>query len=326
MRPSRTKLGELERNILVAANLRASEPARVIAKILKVQERTVRYYLHRMEQRGIIRRVPFINVYPLGLRYFNIYFSFSATERSKRLQIVNELKHSSKVSWVGELGGEFNIGFALILKTPEECLDFIEELSSRVGQIFLQKEIVSHRSLTVFPHRYLAPNVKAMNALGYGAGSEKTTQVAIDPLDNTLLKLLSVRGSMPIRTIAQTLGVPHSTIALRIKRLTELKVLAGEWFTVDVNQLGYQTLKLLVEARETSLKFKQELYGYVEQRPEFVYLIECFGKWDFEIGFDVPTDGSISLTIDDLTERFGSTIASIKIVPMFKVLKWSLYP
>jgi len=55
-------LGEIEKSIVVAAHLRASESAKELARIVRMQERTVRYHLHRLEQRGIIRKVPFINV------------------------------------------------------------------------------------------------------------------------------------------------------------------------------------------------------------------------------------------------------------------------
>jgi DNA-binding Lrp family transcriptional regulator len=320
------KLSELERTILVTAHLRAGDSAREIARRLKLQERTVRDHLHRMEQRGIIRRLFFINVYPLGLRYFNIYFSFSSTNHTNRQRIVRELQQSAKVSWIGELGGDFNLGFALLVRTPEECLIFLEELSSKVGEIFLQKEIVSHRSLTLFSARYLAPHVPSTDALGYAAAAESEPPVELDSLDSALLRLLSAKGSLSIRAIAQSLGTPHSTIALRMKRLSTLRILSGEWYGVDVKRLGYQTLKLLVEVRSSSQKLKRDLYRYVEQCPQFVYLIECLGKWDFEIGCDVATDASIASIIDEFTDTFGNAIVAVKIVPMFKVLKSSLFP
>lgn len=322
----RDSLGETERSIVVAAHLRADRSAKELAGIVRMQERTVRYHLHRLEQRGIIRKVPFINVYPLGLRYFNIYFSFSPTDRKRRQRIVQELKSSSKVSWIGELGGDYNLGFALIARSPEECLEFIEELSSKEGDIFLQKEVVAHRSLTIFSAKYLAPSLKSEDALGYGCESRTADPVQLDGLDEQIVKLLSKLGSLSIRTIAQHLGKPHPTIATRLKRLTQMEILGGEWYAIDVKRLGYQTLKLLIEVRSNSRKFKREISRYVAERPEFVYLIECLGKWDYEVGCDVPTNGSVSTIIDEFTDRFGDGIVSIKIVPMFKVIKWSLFP
>jgi hypothetical protein len=65
---------------------------------------------------------------------------------------------------------------------------------------------------------------------------------------------------------------------------------------------------------------------FATQHPKLVYLIECIGKWDLELGLDVSTEESVSVVVDEIADTFRSHIRSIKIVPMFRVLKWDLYP
>lgn len=322
------KLTEQQQEILSAAHLRAALSPRVIARELKLQERTVRYHLHKLLALGIIREAPFLNVYPLGLRYYNVYFSHEGL-RSKDLQrAVDLMRASDRVSWLAEMGGEFHMALSLLVRDADECADHLANFAAKFPGLFLQKQIAVHRSLRVFPAKYLSSRKAAPVALGYGDFKEQDGEALcqIDDLDHDVLKLMSRKQLTSVRAIARELGRPHTTVALHMRKLTESKIVGGYWFPIDSKRLGYQTLKLLIFCRGVSAQQAAELRRYAAEHRNIVYCIECLGSWDFELGLDVRTDGGVADIVAGIHDTFSQFIQLIKVVPMFRVLKWSLYP
>lgn len=323
------KLTPRQQEILAVAHLRANLSPREIAKETKLQERTVRYHLNRLLSLRVIQKAPFLNVYPLGLRYINVYFSQEPLSREETESAVATLKKCDSVAWLGELGGDYHYGLSILCQSEEDCLDVIHELSKSQPKLFHEKDVIIHRSLSVFPAKYLSKREHLSIALRYGSLETLSTtkrNTNFDALDHSILSCMATKHLTSVRSIAKELGKPHTSIGLRMKKLTELGVIGGEWFPIDSKRLGYQTLKVLVYCRRINKEIIERLYTYAKNHPNIVYFIECLGSWDFEIGLDLRTDESVGNVVGEIHREFHSVITTTKVVPMFRVLKWNLYP
>src|SRR4051812_40749736 len=75
-----------------------------LGRTLGIKEHVVRYAIRQLEESGVITRKPFINVYPLGLMHYAIFFSLSTASTKRYEDVVRYLTNSDKVSFVVELG------------------------------------------------------------------------------------------------------------------------------------------------------------------------------------------------------------------------------
>ncbi len=61
----------------------------------------------------------------------------------------------------------------------------------------------------------------------------------MDELDFKILRELSRDGRIPIKTLADRLGVPRTTVALRIRKLKETGIIEGFFAEISYKKLGY---------------------------------------------------------------------------------------
>lgn len=316
------KLSKFQRELIAAVQLRADAPASAIAKQLGVQERSVQHQLHRLSELGVIRKAPFLDIYPLGLRYMNIYFSVGSAQERNVQAFISYLMRSPKVSWIGALGGDFHYGIALAVRDMDETKTFFEGLPERFQALFFEKHYIYHLTLRVFPYKYLSSKKVSFPSIGYGSKAG----VEIDDLDTQILALMAESHETSGRAVARTLGKPHATVETRIRRLEKSGVISGYWYMVDPAQLGYQTHKLLVYAKGVSGSFSSRLLEFSKQHPNIVYFIEGLGSWDFELGLDVEHSQNAVAVTQQLLDSFGGSINTVKVVPLFNVFKWRQYP
>lgn len=149
------KLNAQQLEILALLKLDADRSPKDLAKSLGITERTVRYNLERMVGLGFARRFPMVNVYPLGLRYVNVYFSLAGADRKYARQLISRLERSPRVSWLAQLGGDFHYGAAFLVRRYEEVADLFSSLGAKATVAIRNKEITQHLALHLYSLKFL---------------------------------------------------------------------------------------------------------------------------------------------------------------------------
>ena len=319
---SNMKLSDRERLILAAYELRANAPVSVIKKDTGLPEHSIRYGLKQMLDRKIITPIPLISLHSLGLTVYNIFFSISAKQKSERVALLKALMQQKEVVWIGEMGGEFQYGMAVIGKHIGVIADILESLSSRFHRVFNEKAVSTQLATYIYYKKYLtqkALKITPLTTKGHPAA------IALDTLDHSILTHLCTLPHFSRRQLATHLKLPHSTLESRVKRLEENEIIRGYMYATDVSKIGVQSFKLLVYAKGIEKNLSKQLRAYCEQHPDVVYLIECLGNWDYEIGFEVENTEEISEAIQELYDRFGGVINSIRLLTKFRDLKIRWY-
>ena len=72
------KLTDKERKVLACVELQADMPIDQVRKQSGLRDHTIRYALKRLEERGIIQKIPVVNLSVMGFTMHNIFFSLSA--------------------------------------------------------------------------------------------------------------------------------------------------------------------------------------------------------------------------------------------------------
>lgn len=316
------KLSDKERLVLAAAELRAEAPVELLRKETGLREHTIRYAMRRLQQREVALPVPLVNLQILGHTIFNVFFSVGALKRATRQALLKTLREAPEVVWVGEFGGEFQYGIAVVGDHIGTALEFLAILAKKFPNLFFDKSVAIQSSVTVYYRKYLSTKKFSVSPLTcrYTRGV-----VEIDDLDRRVLTSLASYGAESHRQIALRLKMPLSTFELRVKRLKEKGVIVGQILAVNCAMYDMQAYKLLIYAKGMNVDLAKGLARFCETHRNVVYFIECIGTWDFEIGVEVGNPQEVTEIAQELYEEFGALINTIKLLNKFSDIKVRWY-
>lgn len=284
---------------------------------------TIRYALKKLRDRGIITEVPYINICALGYSMYNIYFSISANKARNKSLLTEKLISLPEVLWLAELGSDFHYGMGLCARSIADVKRILRDLSEQVGEIFTDKAVSTQFSVTRFPRLYLSGKPSSVHPLRTFQFDEP---VQVDETDNRILSALTLHGGASHSMIARYLGMPLSTLDLRLKKLEQRGVLISQFFQVSSALYGMQSYKLLIQSKGISSDFAARIRKFAAEHRYIVHLVECFGTWDYELGVEVPNAEAATSISQELFEIAESEIYTVKTLTKFRDLKLQMYP
>jgi DNA-binding Lrp family transcriptional regulator len=317
------KLSEKEAEVLACIEMRADLPIADVAQETGYQPHTVRYHISSLEDHGIIKRAPFINIVPAGYTNFGIFFSIAVESKDSTPALIEQLMAAKEVTWLAEMGGDYQYGMAVCVKQVYEVQELLSKLSLRFHNLFFDKSVACQFSATAFARGYLSSKRYKSAPLSV---ADTGTQVVLDELDQKILGSLTRLEYKSNRQLARLMGLPLSTLDARLKKLREKNVLLGYVYEVDSAIFGMQTYTYLIYAKGADRRFGDELYQFAAEHPAVSYLYQCLGSWDFELNVEISDGKEIAELTRQIQNRFGAHINTIKVLPKFRELKYSLVP
>jgi len=323
-------ISEKQQIILSKIEMDASIPLVAIRKATNFRSHTIRYGISCMERDGIVRRSTFINVYPIGYVHYAIYFSLSPQSKSQKQSFLDFLVASPNVSWLAELGGDYQYAMAISVRNPSEVSKFLSLITETFGNVLSQKSVHVRTNFTQFNRKYI--NAQPPKFLSFGPTVPSLITdvnpffVKLDATDHKILRALG-QNLYPTEREAQfRLQIPHTTWRNRVNRLREQGVIIADFYLVSPSKLGMQSFELLVHAKGVRANLSERLLAFATSHPRIVHFVEGIGEWDFELGVEVENAQDIVAVTEEIHEAFADDILALKTLPLFANLKYSLYP
>jgi Lrp/AsnC family transcriptional regulator, leucine-responsive regulatory protein len=317
------RLSEKERIIISAVEFNPDIPLSHLQRITHCRSHTIRYCIRKLCQQGIIRYYPFVNVYPLGLTPYCLYFSFSAEGGKAKQRVLKALVDSPRVSWVAEVGGKYHCCASILARHVKEVRHFLYLLSEKQGNLFFEKSLSTEISYTHFGAKYLHIRKPPYPCRQWGQNGK---QVVLDETDYKILYGLISQNYGSRRELARLLNLPSSTLEGRIKKLTEKGIITGFKYMINSQKLGMQTFKLLVYTRGGDPDQHERLYNLCAEHPNISSMVNCMGTWDYELTVDVKESADVLKIAHYIQSKQENTINHLEVIPVFKKLKVACFP
>ena len=309
-------LPERERLLLAAIQLQGELTAVELAKITGLKVHTVHYLLRQFEERGLIRRHVLLNMFALGFQEVEIYFSLSSISAEDRARLVNRLKSHPQVVWLASLGGKYQYGMTLCVRSVSEAAEFLNAIAKNYGEVLTRKSISSLLEFRLLPKKYLTSKSKKVAGAPVSI-SEGVPEAELDETDWKIIAILNQPGNESSYGISRSTGLPRATVEYRLKKLRAQRVIERTVYVINSIQLGRQVYRILVFARGVSHELTQGISKLAMENPNVVNFTRTFGEWDFELGVDVASPEEASGLVELILERFGPSIQSTEILPVF---------
>lgn len=317
------KLTDEEKTILHTIELHAEMPMKALEESTGIADHKIRYAIEKWKRNGLIRKMAFIDVYPLGYTDYAIYFSLrgSACEQDA---LINDIIAHEQSSWLGEVGGAYHFALALYAKDIHDVQDFLQNISTKHPNIIKDKAIHIRSNFTHFAADYQDPpqNTEPRPSMRFG----KQQQTQIDDNDWALLSLLGNNEWQHDQGLARQLGWPLSTLRYRKKQLEEKQIINGYGYQINRALLGRNLFHLLIFSRGLSTQLRDTLLAYTQEESRIIHFVEGIGKWDLELSLDVATSQEARDIVSTLYARFSDQIHEVNTLPMFSYKKWSWFP
>ena len=305
--------------ILSTVELRADNSYQQISKLTGYRSHIVRYTLNKLLKLGVISQArPIVANEALGYFFTTLFFSLSSRRQKRKEELVDFLTSNPKVSWIFELGGDFQYGASFKVKHISEIRGFLELLSRKFGNIFFEKALSSQFSFTYFGRRYLSTARTKKKAIVF---SVDDPQQQIDQVDSLIISGLTDENYASRIELARKIDIPVATFERRRLELESRGIIKGYFHWVDPEKLGVHSFIIMVFTQGIGLGLKERLRECAESESSVVYMTECMGQWDFELGVEVKEAKEITSVTEKLYDLFPEEIRSIRVIPIISYIK-----
>lgn len=317
------KLSANQKTILATCGVNADLEITEIAKRCRLPVTAVRYAIEVLRENQVIKKLWIIDTWLLGWSRYNILFSIGLPKRELRENLFKAIAKNPYCTFFTELGGNFDYEISLLAPNEYGALQFFRELSSKFGSIFTNKLVLPRTEIALFPRKYLSSKPVKPTELVWRATGKK---LDIDQLDHQLLQALSKNHFASLRTLAQELKVPASTIEYHFRRMREQKIIAGCVYAISNIHYGASSYELQVHAKGFDRDLHDQLYQFAKVHPHCTHFVESFGSADYSIGAEVQTYQQLVNLREQLAENFDARISHIEVLARMGVKKYDPYP
>ena len=313
-----------EQKVLAALEFDAEKSVETIKKESGLSEHTIRYYQHEFLRNGIIKRQPIIDLCRAGYIYIGLFFNPASRSREVQTIIKRSILPRVEIVWLAEFVGEFRYGMAIAGRDMRSIDNTITDLVTKFPFLFRSKSVVHQLSSSFFARKYLPKtNKKSASTIQIAPALEAPD---LDLNDKRILAGLVADGAISRRQLAQTLGMPLTTIDYRVERLKKSGILRGFNYAINPKAVERQKYMLLVFGSGMNAKFTQAISNFAEKHPDVVSLYRCLGWWDFELDLETPDHTSALEIADELQSLCKEWVSSIRILSGVRTLKYTLVP
>jgi Lrp/AsnC family transcriptional regulator for asnA, asnC and gidA len=221
--------------------------------------------------------------------------------------MIERLKKSQNVYFVGLCEGRANLILRFLVKRVDEFDELLDELMGRFGRFIHDKEVTV---VTADPLGFTIAGAHVWEGKENVPLKKKKMHedVKIDKKDLEMLRILFDDSRTPIVDIAREVDLSADAVSYRIKRLVRSGVILGFRLSLDSSKIGFEHRKIFLRLNYTSRQRKHDFFKYYSIHPNVVFLLGCIGNWDAELDFDVKDTRHFHELATDLKNNFGNQI------------------
>lgn len=314
-------LSARQRKIVSLTQLRANASMEVLQELTGYPPHTIRRELVNLKKNRIIIKLPFIDIFKFGYLEAQLMFSVTTDRNQNDTRFLKYLSESWRVPWLATLGGEYQYGATICCSSHHDLVLFLDGLCDKLDVRFHKRIISSITYFKYFRKRYLDPSEPLQDIEWLGFDIRHTHQsdsLQADETDRLIVSELYRNSDRSHEAIANSVGLPRSTLEYRLRRLEDEKILLGFIYAVPPTAIGAATFKLLVSVQSLDADLEKGINEFCTEEVFITSLIRCMGSWDFECGIECFTPTDAFKVAQRLRSLLGSKLVDLQLIPVFQ--------
>jgi Lrp/AsnC family leucine-responsive transcriptional regulator len=227
-----------------------------------------------------------------------------------------------ETEWVVKVGGGYDVIVSYLVEDAKELYDKLERVHAKFEKHILKKEISEVLSVPHFPKNYLL----SVKSLARPYDFEQGDVVAIDSKDELLLKTIANNARMSLVDLAKELSLSPRGAMLRMKKLEKVGVVLNYRVALNIHKLGWIFTKAYFSLRHLDTSSFRSIKEYCNKSPYVIHVIQCVGRWDLEIDFEIPSYKHFYDFMLDFRTTFSGLIREFDYSIIMEDVKLDYYP
>lgn len=317
-----TEIDLINRKILYELDTNCRQSNSRIAKKLKISKDVVHYRIKKLEEARIIEGYrAIIDISKLGYVTYRVYLKFQNMYKEVEDELIENLKQTPHVCWVGKLVGRVDFVFVLWVKTPATFYDFWIGFLKKYRRYIKQEVISTFIEYIHFSRTYLLGTERDEARTEIIGRGEK---IKYDKTDAKILSLLAENARIPLLALAVESNLTPMAVKYRMKNLTKRGVIQGYRCFINFSKIGYEYYKVDMYLEDIS-KMKQ-LESFCHQHPNIVYIDRTFGAGDIEFDFEIESFTKFTKVMEEIKNTFKGVIRNFEFFSVIKIYKTLYFP
>lgn len=312
---SKVKLDKADRIILAELDKNCRAPTSAIAKKARKSRQSVEYRIRRLVDEGIITSFnAAINPHKMGYKLYKLYLKLRNVP-AERKRLLEYLKGSGRVYWMGECDGSWDLIYGVFAKTDYEFYAMKNELISGFGGIIVETYYDVLVDVKQYPKMYFTGEIAEPTMFG-----GEIVENELDELDHAILGEVVNNARISMTQLATKVKSRPERVAERLKKMEKNGVIIQYRIGVDLDKLGLENYKAILHIDKYSKEDEKKLLEYVSGLSGSQYLIRNI--WNIEPEVVVEDYHEYRMLVEKLKENFPFVIRNVESVLM-KTDEWT---
>ncbi len=297
-----------------------------IAKIVGLSKPALASRIQKLEEKNIIDGYMVVtDALKLGYNIYTICFKLQGAAANVKSDIVSFIKQQPEVGWCISLLGSYDIIFALITKNHKAIQNVLHAIETHFSDKIKETDLLHNTTMCSYPHAYLFGD-------SYGDGFADCYEVHTNNLgelssnEYTILNYFKQNPRSQVVDVVNHTTLSRDTVRRTLYRLATRKILLRCKAHINIFELGYQWHLLLISVRSFTDNTHKELMEYMKQHPNFVYVVECIGKWQFLISIHSKDNEEFKQIHGSFHEKFDDIIKNEEVLQVSERQKHTFIP
>lgn len=307
------KLDLKDKKILEALDLNARYFISDVAKKVKLNKEVVKYRIHNLEKKGVIRGyTTVINYSKLGLTPIQVKINLMDTKQEDVDKIMEFLKKSPNLKDLRQCDVSWDIVFTVVVNNLAEFQNFSESFNEQFRKFIEFKQVSTTTKFTFFSRSYIPKAEKKRIDLNLCSQVEDFDSVDID-----ILRIIAYDAKCPLIDVAKKLKLDSMTVKRRIDSMVKRGIIAGFRTHINPKSMGITNYSIRFQLFDTSKlsSFRE----YIGSLPQTTKIRQCVGGYDFEFGVEVAD----YFELEDMMNAIKSNYPIIREIVRFTTLRTS---
>ena len=300
------KLDVKDRKILYELDLNSRQSLKTIGSKVRLTKTVVQYRIGRLVKTGIIKNFyTSIDFYKLGYINLGIYINYQYYTPEIENEIIQYFVNSKHAWFISNIQGIFDVIVLFSVSNLNQFFSFWKKTLSKY-RFYFQSVLISFFTKTHYlPLSYLIEENDTTQRLEHEI-ADGGKKVDIDNTDKAILEHISLNSRKPIIEIAEKLKISSTTIANRIKKLENIKVINGFRINIDYLKLGLQLFNVQFNLRNYDKI--NHILSYIKRNPYLISVSEVIDSCDLSLNYHIKNFNELHLIIKDISSKFPNDI------------------
>lgn len=332
----RVKLDVKDIRILNALAENGRYPYSTIAKKAKISRELTAYRIKRILDKKVINGfITVINPSSLGYQKYDLYLRFQKMCESKEKEIIQELKQNKNITWLATVGGNYDLGIQIAVKSISKFDQALAQVRSICGD-YLNNYVISHvmhestSQLDLFGKkaensRYTGKSDGSFKRELDMMKSQISEKIAkIDDKDREILKILATDARATMVDISKKADLSANAVNYRVKRLIEQGVITDFIAIPSYPLLDLEWNIILLKFKNFTPDNEKKFLYFVKQHPYICYYTKGVGNWNYHISLLSKDPMHLRKILMEMRNIFKDTLHEYESIRVFNQHKFAV--